>query len=98
MGGILDSMVAVAYWGILFCNSFSLRKGRLRTSSSTYKSRKFGNPRRCGNGTSALGVLYPHVTEQSDALLRIIYHGVGWLRCLSLDEAMREPVRGISEK
>ena len=55
-------------------------------------------PGRYGNGTSTLGVLYSLVTEQSGALLRIIYHGVGWLRCLSLGEAMREPVRGISEK
>lgn len=65
VGDILDSM------------AMPLRKGRLRTLSSTYKSRKFGNSRRCGNGTSTLGVLYPHVTEHSDALLRIVYHGVG---------------------
>ena len=42
------------------------------------------NPRRCGNGTSALGVLYPFATEQSGRLLCIICHDVGWLRCLSL--------------
>ena len=40
--------------------------------------------RRYGNGTSTLGVLYPVVTEQSGAVLRIICHDVGWLRCLSL--------------
>ena len=42
------------------------------------------NPRRYGNGTSTLGVLYPFVTEQSGKFLRIICHDVGWLRCLSL--------------
>ena len=42
------------------------------------------NPRRYGNGTSALGVLYLFVTEQSGRHLCIICHDVGWLRCLSL--------------
>lgn len=41
VGNILDSMIAVFKRPVTLNNCCSLRKGRLRTLSSTYKSRKF---------------------------------------------------------
>ena len=62
MGDILDSIVAF----IVYTITVPVEK---RTFTDVvFKSSNLANltnPRRCGNGTSALGVLYPFVTEQS---------------------------------